>query len=588
MRKKALLLMVLMASLLVFCSKKDDTVTGPNADPPDDNGEPSQATAFQLVKHAIYEQLPSTVVIQFQVTDLSGKGVEFLTTDRFQVFQEGTLVDQSESAMFLMKKNDINYVAKTRLLFDNNAGTNLDMLKKAAIEFINTKDPQQMIAIYTLSDQLQQVQDFTYDKTTLVSAINGIEEGNANMNLYGGIMEANRSAKEIYTVAEVQQNSMVVFTDSNDDVGAYPIEVVSVANRSRQIYTVGFGADLNSQEIGQIGKDSFFQATDETNLLENAQKAQLALSKYFSSFYWLSYQTSLRNGSGHDLEITVSGNTNDGVTAKLEGSFSSTQFVDVETGLYVNWSYANPAGLDMVMVMVNNSRTIQVLSMGGSRLPNFSYSVENSSVASVQATGGGRITIQAKGNEGDETLLTIKDTANGLEKQITIRVVTFQMGTVLYERWDNVAGTSISNLTNDPRYPANPDVVLELESWEIESGIGDSYGTRVRGFFHPPQTGKYTFWIASDDASQLLLSTDENPENAVQVCNVSSWTNSREWTKETNQKSDEIELEAGKHYYMETLHKEGGGGDNLAVAWAVDGGDKEVISGDYLSLWIGD
>lgn len=586
MRKKALLLTVLIAALFVFCSKDDDNITGPGPTPPDDNGD-TQTTAFKVVKHAIYEQLPSTVVMQFQVTDLAGKGVDFLTLDRFQVFEEGTLVDPAESSMFLMKKNDVNYVAKTRLLFDNNAGTDLAMLKKAAVEFINAKNDQQMIAIYTVSDQLQLVQDFTYDKSTLVNAVNAIEEGNAAMNLYGGIMEANRQAQDIYTIAEVVQNSLVVFTDSNDDIGAYPIEVVSVANRNRQIYTVGFGANLNSEEIGQIGQDSFYQATDEPNLIEGAKEAQGALNAYFSSFYWLSYQTTLRDGTGHDLELSISGNTNTDVTAKLEGSFSSTEFVDVESGLYVNWSYANPEGVDLVMVMVNDERTIQVLSMGGSRVPSFSYSVENSSVATVQAMGAGRLAIQARGNDGDETKLTIRDTANGLEKEVTIRVVTFQMGRVLYERWENISGTSISNLTSDPRFPDNPDVVEELESWEIESGIGDNYGTRVRGFFHPPQTGKYTFWIASDDASQLLLSTDENPENAVQVCNVSTYTSSREWNKEINQKSDEIELEAGKHYYMETLHNEGTGGDNLAVAWAVDGGDKEVISGDYLSLWIG-
>jgi hypothetical protein len=83
------------------------------------------------------------------------------------------------------------------------------------------------------------------------------------------------------------------------------------------------------------------------------------------------------------------------------------------------------------------------------------------------------------------------------------------------------------------------------------------------------------------------LSTDDKPENKAQICKVASWTGSREWTKETNQKSTAITLEAGKHYYMESLHKEGSGGDNLAVGWQAEGGKREVISGDYLSLWIG-
>ena len=53
--------------------------------------------------------------------------------------------------------------------------------------------------------------------------------------------------------------------------------------------------------------------------------------------------------------------------------------------------------------------------------------------------------------------------------------------------------------------------------------------------------------------------------------------------------SEFISLEAGKAYYIEILNKEGGGGDNVAVAWTT--GDAIVpdalpISGDYLSPWV--
>jgi len=183
--------------------------------------------------------------------------------------------------------------------------------------------------------------------------------------------------------------------------------------------------------------------------------------------------------------------------------------------------------------------------------------------------------------------VTITDTANNLTKVITVKVVRYQMGVVLFEVWKNVNGTSVTNLINDPRFPNNPSEVSELTSWEIPKDVDDNYGTRVRGFIHPAQTGKYTFWISSDDASSLRLSTDEDPNNAVEICKVSSWTNSREWNKETNQKSAPIELEAGKAYYMESLHNEGGGGDNLAVAWAIEGATKEILSGDFISKWIG-
>ncbi|MBN1466748.1 hypothetical protein JXA02_13410, partial [candidate division KSB1 bacterium] len=158
---------------------------------------------------------------------------------------------------------------------------------------------------------------------------------------------------------------------------------------------------------------------------------------------------------------------------------------------------------------------------------------------------------------------------------------------VLFEKWDGVTG-GLSGLLNNSRYPDSPTSSQEITSWEIPTDVGDSYGTRIRGYLHPPATGKYIFWISSDDQSQLFLSSDGDPANKVKICEVTSWTNAKEWGKETNQKSAAITLEVGKHYYMETIHIEGSGGDNLAVAWQQEGGSREVISGDYLSLYLGD
>ena len=45
----------------------------------------------------------------------------------------------------------------------------------------------------------------------------------------------------------------------------------------------------------------------------------------------------------------------------------------------------------------------------------------------------------------------------------------------------------------------------------------DDYGTRMRGYVHPPTTGDYVFWISSDDNSELWLSTDEDPAHKVQI-----------------------------------------------------------------------
>ena len=100
---------------------------------------------------------------------------------------------------------------------------------------------------------------------------------------------------------------------------------------------------------------------------------------------------------------------------------------------------------------------------------------------------------------------------------------------------------------------------------------------------YPPVTGQYTFWIASDDQGELWLSTNTSPNNAVQIATVSQWTLSRQWTKDPEQKSVTISLQAGQAYYIEALAQEGGGGDHLAIAWQIPGQSLAVIDGQYLS-----
>ena len=119
-------------------------------------------------------------------------------------------------------------------------------------------------------------------------------------------------------------------------------------------------------------------------------------------------------------------------------------------------------------------------------------------------------------------------------------------------------------------YPGRdaPNTTDTLPSFEAPTSWADNYGTRLRGYITAPVTGSYTFWIASDDNSELWLSTNDNPVNKVKIASVPDWTDSRQWNKFPSQKSAAITLTAGQRYYVEALQKEGDGGDNLAVGWA--------------------
>ncbi|MHC4112632.1 MAG: lamin tail domain-containing protein, partial [Planctomycetota bacterium] len=131
-------------------------------------------------------------------------------------------------------------------------------------------------------------------------------------------------------------------------------------------------------------------------------------------------------------------------------------------------------------------------------------------------------------------------------------------GTILREYWTGISGESVSDLTNNLNYPDNPSGSSEPTSFEAPIDWAENYGTRMHGFLHPPTSGDYTFWIASDDASELWLSTDDNPDNVVLIASIAGWCQSRDWDNQTgtdnpNQQSASISLTGGQRYYIKAL-----------------------------------
>ncbi|HOX01929.1 MAG TPA: Calx-beta domain-containing protein [Candidatus Paceibacterota bacterium] len=144
------------------------------------------------------------------------------------------------------------------------------------------------------------------------------------------------------------------------------------------------------------------------------------------------------------------------------------------------------------------------------------------------------------------------------------------------EVWLNISGSAVPNLTANARYPDHPDQVEALaDAFESPLDWQENYGQRVRGYFVPPISGGYTFYIASDDASELYLSPTTNAASKARIAYVSGWTDSRSWSANPSQRSSLFQLAAGQRYYIEALQKEGNGGDHLAVGVDLPDGTQE-------------
>jgi len=149
-------------------------------------------------------------------------------------------------------------------------------------------------------------------------------------------------------------------------------------------------------------------------------------------------------------------------------------------------------------------------------------------------------------------------------------VMTFQAwsvspGSVLFEAYGGGSGTAVTVLTGLPTYPNSPDLaryITAMDSRLVYPTDGrEQYGARITGYFIPPSTEEFTFYVRSDDASELWLSTDANPANLVKIAEETGCCNTF-----SVHPSGSIPLVAGQRYYIQLLYREGGGGDFGQVA----------------------
>lgn len=72
--------------------------------------------------------------------------------------------------------------------------------------------------------------------------------------------------------------------------------------------------------------------------------------------------------------------------------------------------------------------------------------------------------------------------------------IRYQQG-VIVERWDDIDGYLVEKLLQDPRFPKLPTSRQYNTEFSEPHNWGTNYGSRVRGYFVPLQTGYHIFQI---------------------------------------------------------------------------------------------
>jgi hypothetical protein len=267
------------------------------------------------------------------------------------------------------------------------------------------------------------------------------------------------------------------------------------------------------------------------------------------------------------------------------------------------------------------------------------------SAATLSADGLSVILTTARQAEGTDYTITVNNVqdlgGNAIAAGSTIQFKSFSflIGSAYMEQWPDEA--PVNNLATFVQhrigYGAAPETPIppssssiqpffETPSWEN----GENYGGRLYAWFIPEISGDYVFYCTSDDASWLMLSTNDDPANKRKIAAEPSWNNRRAWkgairTDNTDSGRDAtglgfltnqsdtwldsewgmpintpaqtganvITLQANQRYYIEAVWKEGGGGDGFGATYrlaseaetAVNNGDAPRLTGARIGAY---
>jgi hypothetical protein len=225
------------------------------------------------------------------------------------------------------------------------------------------------------------------------------------------------------------------------------------------------------------------------------------------------------------------------------------------------------------------------------------------------------------GQQYTVTVSGVKDQATTpntiVTKAVSFWAPSLVQGALWWDYYYEVTPQAVANLQGSQYYqsyaPTTNGYLTAFDTDQITGGdlnnnpafgsLGDNYGDVVSGWITPTVTGDYTFFLSSDDASQLYLSTDNTPGNAALIAeevgcceaflepNPSGpgWHDNGSGMGQTT--LTPIHLLANHSYFIRALHTEGGGGDYVKAAWRISTDSTPAaslppIQAQYLSAYV--
>lgn len=385
----------------------------------------------ELIGIDFFTKNPSYVNGIFQVVDRDGYGVTGINSDDILVKENGTVVSESESNLQIGKmeavlpEGNIPSEFETVMLLDNSLsiGSDLDMVKKAAIDFVRNIDNNQKIALYSFSSDYQLLQEFTSDTTKLINSINKIELGSPSTNLYGSVIEALSQVKDTFSLDLIKIGAVVVFTDGEDSQGSSTLEELEEAREGKRVFGIGYGEGVNPTQLENIANAGLATTNAIENLRSLFSEMQAKLISQEDAYYWLSYISPKRGDNDHELSVEVASNNLD---FELLVDFNSKGFTDATPGVLINANLFKPNGIDTVFVDINEETTLfaeTIFPVTGE--PEYSWELTNSDFLTfdVDPSNSAKAVLNVESFDFEETTLQLTDVTNNYNREFVVRMV---------------------------------------------------------------------------------------------------------------------------------------------------------------------
>ncbi len=283
---------------------------------------------FAMNLYKIQTELPCYVHVMFQVVDLNGKGVDYLTQNDFEILEDGEPISQYESQIEIKKREAVPYKLKTVIMLDNSTSlqNNIEEIRSAAKSFIEKIVPQQEISIYQFSDKPEMLCDFTNNFDSLNNAVNSYKLGYSTTNLYGAVIKGSSLWKDSFSIDEIVQGMMILFTDGKDTQGSNTLAEALNAIHNKIVFTIGLGNEIQHDILRAIGTAGYYSISNVNELKAQFDNIQKTIVSYANSFYLLTYKSPKRGNNVHSLTIRIKNNPYTGDYSEIRGTFNSNNF----------------------------------------------------------------------------------------------------------------------------------------------------------------------------------------------------------------------------------------------------------------------